>query len=602
MALPQDNLPLNTTAVWNFDSTLVGVDRAKRVLTPAAAGTTPNYSASGPFAASCVTFNPSAGGYTGPLRLLGAGVGVFGASEDFCIELWINPANGGHGDAYSRIVETKAIGALGGWNIVCLESQNPARVRLHRSDGTALAETPTAIPNGAWSYLRFYRQAGQIYLRVGGSIVSGPIASTDAFSATDLAVGANLSGSERYLGAIGGLRITRGASRASEPVPTAAFPPAYEVGTAALVATAAVVDGFGFIEQRGEGRLHQPMAAISARGAGVAVLEQPSGVVTATGGPAIVQGAGLAQPRARLAGQGGTRAALRQPVSVISASGTTVGAAWAQLRQPRSAVRGSGATGAIGHGVLAQPQAVLDARGAGLGHLVATQAAVHGSGTTGAVGHAALRQPVPAISASGHGWAMGHGALMQPRARLVPAVIVALAQPMPVVSGSGAPLVDTAAAREVWCFTPTVDDEGRMGGALTRWPDYRGHAMTRFAGSTWVTSPEATYRMGGSDDAGAAVSWDWDTALTDFDAPQKKTMVSAYIGGVVPLHSRYRVTAGDSHKMDYQHDEYELALRNHRQKFGRGRKARYLGFGLSGAGPLAVDEVEFEVVAMTRRI
>ena len=40
--------------------------------------------------------------------------------------------------------------------------------------------------------------------------------------------------------------------------------------------------------------------------------------------------------------------------------------------------------------------------------------------------------------------------------------------------GSGAPLVDTAAAREVWCFTPTVDDEGRMGGALTRWPDYRG--------------------------------------------------------------------------------------------------------------------------------
>ena len=98
------------------------------------------------------------------------------------------------------------------------------------------------------------------------------------------------------------------------------------------------------------------------------------------------------------------------------------------------------------------------------------------------------------------------------------------------------------------------------------------------------------------------MSWDWDTALTDFDAPQKKTMVSAYIGGVVPLHSRYRVTAGDSHKMEYQHDEYELALRNHRQKFGRGRKARYLGFGLSGAGPLAVDEVEFEVVGMTRRI
>lgn len=602
MALPQDNLPLNTTAVWNFDSTLVGVDCAKRVLTPAAAGTTPNYSASGPFAASCVTFNPSAGGYTGPLRLLGAGVGAFGASEDFCIELWINPANGGHGDAYSRIVETKAIGALGGWNIVCVESQNPARVRLHLSDGTTLVETPTAIPNGAWSYLRFYRQAGQIYLRVGETIVSGPIASTDAFSATDLAVGANLSGSERYLGAIGGLRITRGASRASEPVPTAAFPPAYEVGTAALVATAGVVDSVGFIEQHGEGWLHQPMAAISARGASVAVLEQPSGVVTATGGPAIVQGAGLAQPRARLAGQGGTRAALRQPVSVISASGTTVGAARAQLRQPLSAVRGSGATGAIGHGVLVQPQAVLDARGAGLGHLAATQAAVHGSGTTGAVGHGVLAQPMPAISASGHGWAMGHGALVQPRARLVPAVIVALAQPMPVVRGSGAPLVDTAAAREVWCFTPTVDDEGRMGGALTRWPDYRGHAMARFAGSTLVTSPNATYRMGGSDDAGAVVSWDWDTALTDFDVPQKKTMVSAYIAGALPATTKCRVSASDSPSAEYDHYEIAVALRNHRQKFGRGLKARYLGFGLSGSGELSIDSLELELAVHSRRI
>ncbi|WP_232245836.1 LamG domain-containing protein [Delftia acidovorans] len=602
MALPQDNLPLNTTAAWNFDSTLVGIDRAKRVLTPAAAGTTPNYSASGPFAASCVTFNPSAGGYTGPLRLLGAGVGVFTASEDFCIEIWVKPTNGGHGDTYSRLVETKAIGALGGWNIVCVETASPAPIRFHRSDGSAIVETPNPVPNGAWTYLRIYRKSGQMFLQVGATVVVGPVANTDAFAAADLAVGANLSGSERYLGAIGGLRITRGASRASEPVPTAAFPPAYEVGTAALVAPAAVVDGFGFIEQRGEGRLHQPLVAISARGAGVAVLEQPSGVVTASGGPAVQQGAALAQPQPILAGQGAGRAAQQQPMPVISASGTTVGAAHAQLRQPRSVVQGGGATGATGRGVLAQPQAVLDARGAGLGHLVAAQAAVHGSGTTGAVGQAALRQPVPAISASGHGWAMGHGALVQPRARLVPAVIVALAQPMPVVSGCGAPLVDTAAAREVWCFTPTVDDEGRMGGALTRWPDYRGHAMARFAGSTWVTSPEVTYRMGGSDDAGAAVNWDWDTALTDFDAPQKKTMVSAYIGGVVPLHSRYRVTAGDSHKMDYQHDEYELALRNHRQKFGRGRKARYLGFGLSGAGPLAVDEVEFEVVAMTRRI
>lgn len=377
-----------------------------------------------------------------------------------------------------------------------------------------------------------------------------------------------------------------------------------DAGSANLQQPKSVVIGYDTLPS-GSAAITQPMASIAGSGTrntGVATIKQPPTRVTSAGFAGGVNIGVMAQPRARLAGTSGVAAKLLQPMTALSASGTTIGVGAAAFGQPSPSISANGTTGVVGRAIMFQPVGRVAARAGGRASLAGSLPRVSGFGLVGSVGQASMMQPRPAVVGAGKAWSIGYANLRQPRSRLLPAVVAALVQPRSAIAASGALFATAADGRTVWCFTPMVDKNGNLGGALTRWPNYPGHAMARTASATWVTSPSATYKMGGEADGEQLVQWSWDTALADFDVSQKKVMVSAYIGGVVPTCTTYRVSAGDSPKHSYGHEEYALQLRNHRQKFGRGRKARYLGFGLSGSGPLSVDTVEFEIVSTTRRI
>ncbi len=377
-----------------------------------------------------------------------------------------------------------------------------------------------------------------------------------------------------------------------------------DTGSANLRQPKSVVIGYDTLPN-GSATITQPVASITGSGTrktGAAAIKQPPTRVDATGFAGGSNTAALPQPRATLSGRAGVKAILIQPMAALAASGTTFGVGTAAFAQPVASIGGNGTTGAVGRAIMRQPVGRVAARAGGRASLVGSLSRISGFGLVGSVGRASMMQPRPAVTGAGKAWVIGYADLRQPRSRMLPAVVAALAQPRSVIAASGGPLGTITDGRTVWCFTPVVDKNGNLGGALTRWPGYAGHAMARTASATWVTSPGATYKMGGDSDGDQLVQWSWDTTLADFDVSQKKVMVSAYIGGVVPTCTTYRVSAGDSPKHGYGHDEYALQLRNHRQKFGRGRKARYLGFGLSGAGELSVDTVEFEIVSTTRRI
>ena len=140
--------------------------------------------------------------------------------------------------------------------------------------------------------------------------------------------------------------------------------------------------------------------------------------------------------------------------------------------------------------------------------------------------------------------------------------------------------------------------------AMTRYPAYPFIQVLRMGNAYYGVGEDGLYELGGTTDNGAAIAWSWETCMSDFGKAEKKTVVSAYLGGYVPQSMTYTIKAGDVPTGANAHATTATAvLRNHRQKFGIGRKSRFFAFGLSATqGRVAIESIEFEVANMSRRV
>jgi len=122
--------------------------------------------------------------------------------------------------------------------------------------------------------------------------------------------------------------------------------------------------------------------------------------------------------------------------------------------------------------------------------------------------------------------------------------------------------------------------------------------------SFFGVAEDGLHEIGGTTDNDSPIPWAWETCMTDFGMAQRKTVVSAYLGGYVPQAMTYTIRSGDVPAAASGHStSATTVLRNHRQKFGIGRKSRFFAFGLSAAaGRVAIEGIEFEVAVMSRRI
>lgn len=140
--------------------------------------------------------------------------------------------------------------------------------------------------------------------------------------------------------------------------------------------------------------------------------------------------------------------------------------------------------------------------------------------------------------------------------------------------------------------------------AMTRYPAYPFIQVLRIGTAYYGVAEDGLYELGGATDNGTAIPWAWETCMSDFGAPEKKTVVSAYLGGYVPQDMAYTIKTGDLPTGTNAHTTTATSvMRNHRQKFGIGRKSRFFAFGLSAAqGRVAIDSIEFEMASMSRRV
>lgn len=138
---------------------------------------------------------------------------------------------------------------------------------------------------------------------------------------------------------------------------------------------------------------------------------------------------------------------------------------------------------------------------------------------------------------------------------------------------------------------------------VTRYTNYPFTQVVRYGNRYYGVAADGLYLLEGDTDNGAAIEWAFETCMTDFGATEKKNVASTYVGGETGPVVNYTIKSGDAtDQLHASTTTHTNVRRNHRQKYGLGRRSRYYALGLAGQGELAVDSIEFEVATTSRRI
>ena len=298
----------------------------------------------------------------------------------------------------------------------------------------------------------------------------------------------------------------------------------------------------------------------------------------------------------------------RLPSAVASATGTVANIGALLAVMPMPTVVSDGRVAGSSAMFVACPSPQSAAFGAGEAHAALSGFAAAASVTTGATAQISAAMPMAVVVASLTRVNTGQIIALMPM--LIPSAGAAarLTMPMARVFISGNALAATGFEAYVLNLGVSPDVNLRrkndMSDAqLTRYTNYPFTQIVRFRDAYYGVAADGLYRLGGLTDAGAPITWAVDLCTTDFDTPLKKTMVSVYLGGSAGPNVDFTVRGGETADMMHAYTTSATAVqRNHRQRFGLGRKTRYYSLGLSGQGALDLDSLDFEVVNTTRRI
>ena len=141
---------------------------------------------------------------------------------------------------------------------------------------------------------------------------------------------------------------------------------------------------------------------------------------------------------------------------------------------------------------------------------------------------------------------------------------------------------------------------------VTRYTNFPFERIVRYNNSYFGVAADGLYLLEGTTDhatPATQIPWEFKTHMTDFENPKEKTIVSAYFGGRLGKAETITLYAGEKAEKAYKYKTARgSTAQNHREKFGRGIKARYFAIGANGADGMELDNIEFNIHTLTRRI
>ena len=160
----------------------------------------------------------------------------------------------------------------------------------------------------------------------------------------------------------------------------------------------------------------------------------------------------------------------------------------------------------------------------------------------------------------------------------------------------------TLTAGEAYCTNLRTEIEGG-GNELTRFTEFPFLRVLRFNGRYYGLASDGLHRIEGDKDADAPIRWLVSTGTTDFGQRELKHIPSVYVGGRLGPGASFKVHEGEKRDFTYPYTTPRgQTAQNYRQHFGKGLRARYYSFTLSGTGEFELDGLHFEVAASKRRL
>lgn len=381
------------------------------------------------------------------------------------------------------------------------------------------------------------------------------------------------------------------------------YPP--NPGTMALTCPAPTVAGESLAPQV----VSCPTPSITAYGGGSAALSAPTAPVSATGHDSSGERVALlTAPSPTLAACGGASATLTAPTFILSISGTVMNWGTATIKPPSATSAASGTVSGSATAALTAPTSKLIGYFGAVASITLTGSpTITASGTSGGVGKAAISVPLFDLSASGTVRDLSYANLLAPSARLGATAQAWIIAPGATLTAIGHAVV--TATYEAYALNLNHTPRYSAGkpvtpvDELTHYTNFPFTQIVRYQNSYFGVAADGLYLLEGTTDDGAPISWDVQTAFTDFDSPQLKTLEMAYFGGRFGPVTTITLLVGEASTESYVYTTpLDATAKNYRQPFGRGLKARYYAVAAEGTGEVAIDSVNFNIATLARRI
>jgi len=390
-------------------------------------------------------------------------------------------------------------------------------------------------------------------------------------------VQANITAPMGTLSSYGGMN-----SAATAPMPSA-------VGYCGATAMVQAPEATALMYFGATANITAPMGTLQATmhdstGENAANITAPMGTLSAFMGMAAEIEAPMATLSAAATGTNWLKASITAPMGTLSATGTVSGTSQANITAPMGTLIGY--AGMV-CSITLTGSPTLDA------HV-----------TSGGVMTASLTGPMatlPLFELTTESFSNAN--IIAPMGKMGATLQAWIIAPMGTLTAIGTAVV--AATYEAYAINlnhadPTANDE------VTRYTNFPFTQIVRYQGSYFGVAADGLYLLEGTTDYAAtptAIPWAFKTATTDFKEPKQKTVAAAYFGGRLGPASTITLYAGEGAGVAYAHSTPRGALaQNYRQVFGKGVKARYYSIGAAGTGTLELDDIEFDIHNLTRRI
>ena len=486
-------------------------------------------------------------------------------------------------------------------------------------NGSVVRASATTSPLATWQHCAYSRASGVGYLCCDGAVVASGADTNDYSDSSDLSIfGDQTSSALSHAGVyLDFIRVTMNAGRytGSYTVPEAAS----DRMRLAIAAPMQILEMVG----NGNFSLTAPMQALALYTGAQSEVTAPMQTLAASFGSKITITAPMQTVRAlahdasndnatritapmqTVTMRGGMAAQLTGPSGTVEAELTGASLFTAAMRAPMPSVSMAGTVSAMMRAALTGPSPSVRAFTGAQIALVGPMGAALASGQAGAVGTFTTTCPVFDLRVEMTRQANAQFRLTAPSPTMGESRLrAALTAPSAQLAFTGYAVVSVtyeAYALNLKHATKNPVDE------LTRYTNFPFTAIVRFRGAYYGVGTDGLYRLTGTTDYASptptAIPWAWRTGVGDFGDPAKKTVAAVYFGGRMPSAATVTLYAGEDGGTAYSHTNPRGAdAQNYRQKFGKGVKDRYYAIGASGTGALTLDNLEFDIAQLTRRI